>query len=112
MSGRLGAVALELQIAAARFDGRPATVEIGGDATRRWCDVVLYAGPERTIDLRAVQDALVAFGLALGSTPEITLTETAGEAIVRGLGHSLTVPVRPGPRQRDDSVHAPVRRTP
>ncbi len=112
VSGRLGAVALELQIAAARFDGRPATVEIGGDATRRWCDVVLYAGPERTIDLRAVQDALVAFGLALGSTPEITLTETAGEAVVRGLGHSLTVPVRPGPRQRDDSVHAPVRRTP
>jgi hypothetical protein len=103
----LGSLRARLAVPRASLDGVAARLETGADEEKRWIDVVLHRGAERRLDLREVNDAIVAFGLAVGELPPLEIREAGGELRLGAAGLSLAVPVKPGLRRFDDSVHAP-----
>ncbi|MBB6050110.1 hypothetical protein [Armatimonas rosea] len=78
------------------FEGK---LVIGGDDTRKWVDIVLYEGDEREFNLAALDQALLAFTLRVGTQGSFQGQGSAGSYTLSSQGLSITVPTKPGPRK-------------
>ena len=90
---------IAVTFARARFDGRDATITVGGDPNNPWLDAVFYSGPEREFDLAALDEAFAAFTFSVGNTVTPAIKLEAGRATVTAAGLTLTAPLQPAPRR-------------
>jgi hypothetical protein len=90
---------IAVTFARARFDGRDATITVGGDPNNPWLDAVFYSGPEREFDLAALDEAFAAFTFSVGNAVTTAIKLEAGRATVTAAGLTLTAPLQPAPRR-------------
>jgi hypothetical protein len=84
------------------FDEYDGHWEKGGDGTNSWIDYVIYSGPEKEIDMKGIDEALIGFTFSVGSgadtfpedDPEVFVKENLMEVTWDGM--NLVVPVIPG----------------
>jgi len=112
-------VNVDFQIAHAAFDSYPIATGVGQDSDTAWLDIIFYAGPQKTVDFRQINEAAFIFALSVNSLAESRdPTHFSGFTINRkdnlvsadwnrppNSQMSLTIPVKPdsSSKQRTNS---------
>ena len=103
----LGPVTARLAAPLARFDGRDLTVETWTEDQSRGIDLILYSGPETVLDFSAMDEAAVAFALALAPDDAISAGDPFDGLAVQTDGGQVSITwTRPG--QADMALSAPM----
>jgi len=95
----LPAFTLRFSTAIAQFGELEGKLVVGGDDTLKWVDIVLYEGNEREFNLAALDQALLAFTLRVGTQGSLHGQGEGGLYTLSSQGLSITVPMKPGPRK-------------
>ncbi len=91
-------LAVHVSVARARLGDAEGRLTTGSDARLRWLDVVLHEGEERTFNLAALEEAIVAFVLSVGPHGPVSATLEQGNLTVACDSLHTTAAVKPRAR--------------
>ena len=95
----LPTVKVHFSLVAATFGDIEGKLVIGGNDTLKWVDIVLYEGDEREFNLAALDQALLAFVLSVGTQISFHGQGDGSSYTLSSQELSLTVPTKPVPRK-------------